>query len=210
MGSVENGQDSVRTYVWDSNTLDWVKAVQADVSGTADSVNIASDAVGLARQAQLPTSLGQKAMSASLAVCLSSDQTSIPVASSQSGTWTVQPGNTANTTPWLVAQFSSNRADTFTSAANGTTIDVSTKPTKSYAIAVKGTGASATTWDIRLEGSLDNTNFTQILQHTNTTGDGVVLFSGAVLGPALYIRSRVAAVVLGAASNVVVTILGVQ
>lgn len=25
------------------------------------------------------------------------------VAATQSGTWTVQPGNTANTTPWLVA-----------------------------------------------------------------------------------------------------------
>lgn len=35
-----------------------------------------------------------------LRVVLPTDQTSIPV--TQSGTWTVQPGNTANTTPWLV------------------------------------------------------------------------------------------------------------
>lgn len=35
-----------------------------------------------------------------LRVVLPTDQTSIPV--TQSGTWTVQPGNTANSTPWLV------------------------------------------------------------------------------------------------------------
>jgi hypothetical protein len=35
-------------------------------------------------------------------VVVATDQTAIPV--SQSGTWTVQPGNTANTTAWLVAQ----------------------------------------------------------------------------------------------------------
>lgn len=43
--------------------------------------------------------LGQKTMTNSTPVVLSSDQSSIPV--TQSGTWTVQPGNTANTTPWL-------------------------------------------------------------------------------------------------------------
>lgn len=48
----------------------------------------------------LPASLGQKTMAASLAVVLASDQSAIPVV--QSGTWTVQPGNTANTTAWKV------------------------------------------------------------------------------------------------------------
>ena len=52
--------------------------------------------------ALIPTSLGQKTMANSLAVTLASDQTVIPA--SQSGTWTVQPGNTANTTAWLVRQ----------------------------------------------------------------------------------------------------------
>jgi hypothetical protein len=44
-------------------------------------------------------SLGQTTMSASLPVTLASNQSALPV--SQSGAWTVQPGNTANTTPWL-------------------------------------------------------------------------------------------------------------
>ena len=36
---------------------------------------------------------------ASTPVVIASDQSAVPA--SQSGTWTVQPGNTANTTPWL-------------------------------------------------------------------------------------------------------------
>ncbi len=38
----------------------------------------------------------------SLRVTISSDNTAFSVNAVQSGTWTVQPGNTANTTPWLV------------------------------------------------------------------------------------------------------------
>lgn len=36
-------------------------------------------------------------------VTIASDNTAFTVNSAQSGTWTVQPGNTANTTPWLVS-----------------------------------------------------------------------------------------------------------
>lgn len=52
--------------------------------------------------ALLPTTLGQKVMAGSFAVTIASDQSAVPV--SQSGTWTVQPGNTANTTPWLTKE----------------------------------------------------------------------------------------------------------
>jgi hypothetical protein len=50
--------------------------------------------------ALLPASLGQKTMANGLAVTVASDQSALPA--SQSGTWTVQPGNTANTTAWKV------------------------------------------------------------------------------------------------------------
>jgi hypothetical protein len=50
--------------------------------------------------ALLPSSLGQKSMANGLAVTVASDQSALPA--SQSGTWTVQPGNTANTTAWKV------------------------------------------------------------------------------------------------------------
>jgi hypothetical protein len=72
------------------------------------------------------TLIGQKAMTASVPVVLASDQASVPVAATlsaettkvvgtvniaaaqsiaatQSGTWTVQPGNTPNTSPWLMS-----------------------------------------------------------------------------------------------------------
>ena len=41
--------------------------------------------------------LGQAAMASSIPVAIASNQSALPA--SQSGTWTVQPGNTANTTP---------------------------------------------------------------------------------------------------------------
>jgi hypothetical protein len=100
-------------------------------------------------------------------------------------------------------------ADTFTVAANGTTLDAHLTPVKSFSIQVKGTGATATSWIIVLEGSLDNVNFTTLLQHMTSDGDGKILSSGASLFPVLYFRSRLVQVVLGSATNVVVTILGV-
>lgn len=46
--------------------------------------------------------LGQTTMSASIPVAIASNQSAVSTSASQSGTWTVQPGNTPNTTPWLV------------------------------------------------------------------------------------------------------------
>ena len=65
---------------------------------------------------------------------------------------TVQPGNTANTTPWLLKTPDNTRSDTYTGTANGVTVTVTTAPVDSFGIQVKGTDGSATTWDIRLEG----------------------------------------------------------
>ncbi len=60
----------------------------------------------------VPIVAGQQAMAASLPVVIASNQTAVPisgtvtasgtVAATQSGAWTVQPGNTANTTAWKV------------------------------------------------------------------------------------------------------------
>ena len=101
-----------------------------------------------------------------------------------------------------------NRSDSFSATGTGVVINVTNSPTKSYAIQVDNVGGVASVWDVRLEGSIDSGTFTTILTHTNTTGDGVVLFSGAALYPALYFRSRVAGLTLGLASNIVVNILG--
>jgi hypothetical protein len=99
------------------------------------------------------------------------------------------------------------RSDTFTSTTSGTTVDVSASPMSMFGIQVTMTG-SVTSWDVRLEASLNNVAFTTILTHTNVTGDGVVLWTGNLLAPALYFRARCAGLVLGAGTNVVAVILG--
>jgi hypothetical protein len=67
-------------------------------AGAATETTLTGVLTTTAFQARINT-LGQKTMANSTPVVLASDQSSIPV--TQSGTWTVQPGNTANTTPWL-------------------------------------------------------------------------------------------------------------
>lgn len=102
------------------------------------------------------------------------------------------------------------RSDTYTVAGSGITIVVNDSPLTIFAVQVISTGTVATSWDVRLEGSLDNVNWSKILQHTNVTGNGEVVWSGALLSPSLYIRSRAAGLVLGAATDIVVKILGVR
>lgn len=100
------------------------------------------------------------------------------------------------------------RQDTFTAPGNGVTQDIVNSPIKHFAIQVVGTGAVPTAWNVRLEGSLDNSNFTTILTHTEATGNGEILFSGANVYPVLYFRSRVVSLTLGLATNIVVSMVG--
>lgn len=102
------------------------------------------------------------------------------------------------------------RQDTFTATGNGTTVNKSTAPVKKFGLQVKGTGGVPTSWDVKLEGSLDGTSFTEILDHPTAIGDGIIMWSGVLDSPCLYFRSRVAALTLGPASNIVVTILGME
>ncbi len=60
---------------------------------------IANQSMNLAQVGGASVALGQTTMSASIPVALASNQSALPV--SESGTWTVQPGNTPNTTAWL-------------------------------------------------------------------------------------------------------------
>lgn len=104
------------------------------------------------------------------------------------------------------------RSDTFTVTGNGTTVDCSLNPCTNFSVQVKGTGATATLWDVRIEGSNDNVNFTQIIAHTNADADGQTkpLAPGTFTSfPCLYFRARCAGLTLGGATNIVVTILGV-
>lgn len=104
------------------------------------------------------------------------------------------------------------RSDTYTTAANGITVDMSARPCRRFTLQVKGTGAAPTAWNVVLEGSLNNAQFTTILEHNSAgefrnAADGeTVYFDSGV--PWLYFRSRVVSVTLGSATNVVATIVG--
>lgn len=77
-------------------------AVKVDGSAVTQPVSISGNqAVNLAQVAGASTATGHGTASGAIRVELPTDGTGV-VNSAQSGTWTVQPGNTANTTPWLV------------------------------------------------------------------------------------------------------------
>lgn len=107
--------------------------------------------------------VGQKTMANSVPVVLPSDQAAIPV--SQSGTWTVQPGNTANTTPWLVREMrnaTSALTNVAASASNVTCLASNASRRKvvlyndstSHVFVKFGATASATSFTYRLEGGM--------------------------------------------------------
>lgn len=121
-------------------------------------------------------------------------------------------GDVSRSNPLPVAGGFSTRSDTYTTAANGTTVDCSTKPVRRFSLQVKGTGAAATAWNVVVEGSLNNSQFTTILEHSNAgefrnaaDGETVYIDTGA---PWLYFRSRLVSVTLGSATNVIATIVG--
>lgn len=101
-----------------------------------------------------------------------------------------------------------SRSDTFTGTGNGTTVDVSAQGMKDFSLQVKQTG-TVTSWTVVLEGSLDGTNFQQILSHSKATElDGGVIGLPVSGSPYLYFRSRCSAISLGGGTNVIATIVG--
>lgn len=101
-----------------------------------------------------------------------------------------------------------SRQDTFVAAASGATVDTSLVPCNRFSLQVKGTGAAPTSWEVVLEGSLNGLQFTTIATHkSGVDADGAVRWQ-AQATPAKHFRSRVVAVVLGPATNIVVDILG--
>lgn len=121
-------------------------------------------------------------------------------------------GDVARSNPLPTAPAFSTRSDTYTTAANGTTVDCSAKPVRRFALQVKGTGAAASAWNVVIEGSLNNSQFTTIVEHSNAgefrnaaDGETVYIDTGA---PWLYFRSRLVSITLGSATNVIATIVG--
>ena len=173
---------AIRQMVWSTASLAWIRGQQSLLSTDNLTVTSTITSIPTVRVGFIPSFNGVVTFAA------------IP---------TVNPG--------LVVSTFQNRSDTYTGATFGVAVNVTTAPLIRFAVQVKGTGGAPTSWDVRCEGSLDGTNYSQILQHTNTTGDGAVLWSGSSDSPSFYMRSRCAGLTLGvSATDIVVTILGVE
>jgi len=120
--------------------------------------------------------LGQKTMANSMPVVIASDQTTLAITGSvsatQSGTWTVQPGNTANTTPWLTTISQGGNAATVT-GANALKVDGSsvTQPVSGTVTANIGTsGSLALDASIIAQSLIDNNAFTDGVTRVQPVG----------------------------------------
>src|SRR5688572_22784716 len=102
-----------------------------------------------------------------------------------------------------------SRSDTFTGTGSGTSFGVAAQGLDKFSVQVKGTGAAPTSWTVNLQISLNGSQWTTILVHNNVDSvDGGMMVSGANRYPALFFRSNVSALVLGSATNIIVTICG--
>jgi len=100
------------------------------------------------------------------------------VASSQSGTWTVQPGNTANTTPWLVA-FKPDSATATLNAIN-TSASILTNGYSSFNMLV--TAATSPLMTLEVEVSANGTTWTSGAAWFIS---GTTVFGNQIVNPAL-------------------------
>lgn len=93
------------------------------------------------------------------------------------------------------------------------TTSVQSAPLQHFALQVSGKGAAATSWDVRLEGSLDGVGYSSLIQNSTADGDGSIKFSTTVpvnFAPVNYMRAYVKNVALGSATKITVTVLGTQ
>ena len=100
-----------------------------------------------------------------------------------------------------------SRNDSYAATGVGVTVSCSA-PVRDFSVCVKGTGAGATSWTVLVEGSNDGINWTTIISHTDSDGDGKTKV--AVDFPVNFFRSHCSAVSLGSATAIVAQIVGMQ
>lgn len=99
-----------------------------------------------------------------------------------------------------------SRADTYVAAGNGVA-QVIVGFIKYFTLQVIALGP-VTSWDVRLEGTLDGANWGQLAAITNVDGSGTIKIPTQGIVALLSIRTRCAAIVLGGGTNVTANILG--
>lgn len=120
ISGINPNTNTTGTFTWIVGYNPWVRVALTAATGSgivngaiygyripsAGSSSAATADVNLKDVGGVAIALGQTTMAASLPVAIASNQSAVPisgtVAATESGTWTVQPGNTANTTAWKV------------------------------------------------------------------------------------------------------------
>ncbi len=84
-------------------------------------------------------------------------------------------------------------------------------PLTKFSISVKGNTVTASSWDVRLEGSLDGAGWTTLVYHSAADGDGTVKGSTiTATTPVTWLRARVNALSLGSANGIQIKAIGSQ
>lgn len=199
--------------MWDSSTSRWnrvpgttANGIDVDVtrvtgtvtiSGTVTASNTAGNVAHDGADSGNPVKVGMKSRTAHVTAVANNDRSD----------WTGDVLGQAK-----VSLAHNTRTDTFTTAAptSGTAMGDGFQFFRFFSLTVQPTGA-VTSWTVVLQYSLDNVTWTTFLTHTNVTGAGVPVFSAdAIPRPVFYLRSQATALVLGAGTNVIARILGVQ
>lgn len=121
----------------------------------------------------------------------------------------VNDGDTSRTNPFPVTPFGSSRSDTYTTAADGTAVDISLMPCKYYGLQVTQTG-TVTSWTVELQVSLDGVTYTTILSHTKAGDtDGITVWAPQPI-PGRFFRTKCTAITLGGGTNVVARCIGMN
>lgn len=76
---------------------------------------------------------------------------------------------------------------------------------KYYSLQVRGSTGTASSWDVRLEGSLDGVGWSSLITHGTADGDRYVKTSSATAAtfPLTWIRARVNALTLGSSATAI-------
>lgn len=112
-------------------------------------------------------------------VVIASDQTAFSVNAIQSGTWTVQPGNTANTTPWLTTINQGGNSATVKAAS---TPAVATDPALVVAISPNNSITVDPMLDTTNTGTLNALNAAVSVSVNNQLGVAIQIAAGTLIG----------------------------
>jgi hypothetical protein len=165
---------------------------------TPDSVALpANQSVNVAQMNGVATTMGTGNSGTGVPrVTIASDNTAFTVNAAQSGTWTVQPGNTANTTAWLVQDVAGTTGGSsfvaFVGAASNNKTQVKASAGTLYLISVQNLAATPVYLKVFNATSANVTAGTtacdfQFMIPGNTAGAGIVLDStkGIAMGTAI-------------------------